>query len=222
MYSDFFSAFIAEGKDAKGNPHNPFDLYSWRPCSCDEFPSSRVPICFCQNKEVSPLLQIRWKRLVIDEGHISVGIPADLIHLAGLLSLERVWILTGTPTRNLLGQGIGLGTDSEDTIETKPDLYNMGREIIFRKIMPWYTHQRNYRTEDEMMVNPSVWGEFDFRDLKKLDNLITFGVQVPQFHANPEGFLDYVINPLFDDTGPRPGSIQVLIQVMEMNMIRHR
>ncbi|KAG0378966.1 hypothetical protein BGX24_002195 [Mortierella sp. AD032] len=52
-------------------------------------------------REVSPLMQIRWKRIIVDEGH-SMGIKlSDHTLHADKLHADRRWICTGTPTANL-------------------------------------------------------------------------------------------------------------------------
>ena len=56
-----------------------------------------------QDAAASPLLQLRWLRLVVDEGHeLAGGEDADLgahaSHLVSELFAERRWVVSGTPT----------------------------------------------------------------------------------------------------------------------------
>lgn len=228
-------------------------LHSWKPCSCDELPVSRVPICLCQTVEVSPFLQIRWKRLVIDEGHVSATLSTSLVPFAKLLSVERRWIVTGTPTTNLLG--LSLGTKSSETGDTKAtesqdiedrekedfrswevdDEDDETMEVDGTQMGSFASHESTLSLSPAMLTTSlpaaeahqtssekRVWNKYDRGDLNKLGNMITHFVAVPQFYADPKLVTSHVIEPLLDSTGPRPGSIQVLNQVMEMIMIRHR
>ncbi|OAQ27102.1 hypothetical protein K457DRAFT_157153 [Linnemannia elongata AG-77] len=52
-------------------------------------------------RAISPLMQIRWKRIIVDEGH-SMGMRmSDHALHAEKLHADRRWICTGTPTTNL-------------------------------------------------------------------------------------------------------------------------
>ena len=229
MYSDFFADFTAEA-----NSQDVSKLHSWKSCSCGEFSSSRVPVCLCQTNEVSPFLQIRWKRLVIDEGHVSATLSTTLVPFTKLLSVERRWIVTGTPTTNLLG--LSFGTKSSEMGDSQLDrtkaagnknVKDREKEEVRAREMD---EESDEMEADEMQtVNSStsrestrIWSKYDREDLNKLGNMIAHFIAVPQFHADPKLVASHVIEPLLDGTGPRPGSIQVLNQVMEMIMIRHR
>ena len=59
---------------------------------------------FTDVEYTSPLKQIHWLRIIIDEGH---GFSSGASHAAAvaekLIKAERRWIVTGTPARDLLG-----------------------------------------------------------------------------------------------------------------------
>ncbi|KAF9574370.1 hypothetical protein EC968_006705 [Mortierella alpina] len=68
------------------------------PCRCEEL----YITCRCPPpRPISPLMQVRWKRVIVDEGH-SLGMKlSDHSLLAEKLHADRRWICTGTPTFNL-------------------------------------------------------------------------------------------------------------------------
>lgn len=222
-------------------------------CACPEIPGSRVPRCTCQISNVSPFLQIRWKRLVIDEGHVSSSLSTNLVPFARLLSVERRWIVTGTPTTNLLG--LSLGNKSVEEVEAKSgssDEMETDEEptpTSTRASTPRRTDTDEGMSEPKTDTDPDpdagpsiggtpqrpssplspgqvtgsrVWNRYDREDLNKLSNMITHFIAVPQFNADTKLISTHIIEPLLDPRGPRPGAIQVLNQVMEMVMIRHR
>ncbi|KAH9832900.1 P-loop containing nucleoside triphosphate hydrolase protein [Rhodofomes roseus] len=180
------------------------ELHSWKVCECPRHRRTRVPDCTCSANgdasKVSPLLQVRWKRLVIDEGHVSANKNSNLITLSRVLSVERKWIVTGTPTPNLLGLHHGQG--SELQYPEDPD-------------------EPNTESTDEEL-SARRWTPDDRQDLNKLSTMMVHFLGVPQFATDPKLFERLVISPLMARSGPRTGAIQVLTQVMETMMIRHR
>lgn len=66
------------------------------------------------------------------------------------------------------------------------------------------------------------WTKTDRTDLTKLGNMIGSFLEEPQFAADTKLFQTHAIAPLMDPSGPRHGSIQVVTQVMQSVMIRHR
>lgn len=74
-------------------------LHSWNVCDC-----KLMRRCKCsRRKDVSPLLQIRWKRIVVDEGHNTAEKRTEYAIFSNILSVERRWIVTGTPTSTFSG-----------------------------------------------------------------------------------------------------------------------
>src|ERR1700735_4690524 len=99
-----WALIFSPGFGVEGSKCGLAKLHTWKVCQCPAFRGSRVPQCQCIGvPEVSQLLQIRWKRLVIDEGHVTGATSTNLTEFARLISAERRWIVTGTPTTNLLG-----------------------------------------------------------------------------------------------------------------------
>jgi hypothetical protein len=67
------------------------------------------------------LAQVRWKRLVVDEGHFAGAHLTDIMLFAQALSAERRWLVTGTPTTNLLGLSFGAQDASLNPVEASQD-----------------------------------------------------------------------------------------------------
>ncbi|KZT02347.1 uncharacterized protein LAESUDRAFT_685590, partial [Laetiporus sulphureus 93-53] len=158
----------------------------------------------------SPLLQVRWKRLVVDEGHISGAVDTSFMQFAKALSVERRWIVTGTPTTNLLGLHFGEGSELQYPDDPPTDTTLSSEE----------------NTPFDESVDPDIvarqWTADDRQDLRKLSIMISQFLGMRQFAAEAHLFDTHVIQPLMNRPTPCPGAIKVLTQVMESVMIRHR
>ena len=189
---------------------------------CPEYPGYRIPNCKCQAPNISPFLQIRWKRLIIDEGHVSSSLSSILVPFAKLLSVERRWIVTGTPTTNLLGLSLG-NKASDDGNELQPcDTIGGADQPSFVDADASSSTRTSPSIPDTLLKKPRLWNKYDREDLNKLGNMITHFIALPQFTANSKLMLNSVVDPLLASTGPHPGAVQVLNQLMERVMIRHR
>jgi len=192
-------------------------LRTLKQCTCPCIEGSRVPDCRCTgDSEVTPLLQIRWKRLVVDEGHISGNVSSSVNYFVRLLSFERKWIVTGTPTSNILG--LNLGRTSEI-----PEIDVTNSESQSPSDTPESsTLQEDSETMNEEGINSRIWGRYDRDNLRKLSTMIGVFLGVSPFGANHKAFGLHISLPLCDKRGPRPMAINVLSQVMQMVMVRHR
>jgi SNF2-related domain len=191
-------------------------LHIWNVCSCPNYPDVRirVPDCSCYTETgVSPLLQVRWKRLVLDEGHVSATIATSLTPFAKLLSVERRWIVTGTPTTNLLG--LGFGQSGAEGLNNDADIFGDWLDSNGS------TQAASDANDTNSRLVARKWTKYDREDLRKLATMIIHFLAVPSFATDPQAFDRYVIAPLFHD-GPSIGAIRVLEQVMNTVMIRHR
>ncbi|KIK31000.1 hypothetical protein PISMIDRAFT_85861 [Pisolithus microcarpus 441] len=187
-------------------------LHALRQCACTCFEGSRVPNCRCPgDAQVTPLLQVRWKRLVVDEGHIAGNVSATINYFVNQLSIERKWIVTGTPTSNMLGLGLGRMKEGQEAdLSGSPDSGS------------------NSDCDTPGLTPPSmdsgirIWGRYDSDNLRKLGTMIADFLAIPQFHTDRKSFGVYVSSPLCGRQGPQPFATNILNQVMRMVMIRHR
>ncbi|KAF8447641.1 P-loop containing nucleoside triphosphate hydrolase protein [Boletus edulis BED1] len=203
LASDYEVSFRMESKKNKTEK-----LHDLKPCTCPCLAESRVPDCHCLGDcNVTPLLQVRWKRLVIDEGHIAGNTAATINYFVQELSIQHKWIVTGTPTSNLLGLQLGRTTDEEDFDLVYPDSDSP---------------EDMSSTQDEGHRDMRIWGSYDRQNLRKLGTMIGDFLSVPQFRTDTKCFKHHVSTLLCDQRGPRPGAIDVLTQVMQMVMVRHR
>ncbi|KAJ7154205.1 hypothetical protein C8R46DRAFT_1356943 [Mycena filopes] len=185
---------------------------AWRACTCAEYAAVRVPKCTCKPPTTSPLLQVRWKRLVIDEGHVSASLSTVLTPFTKLLSVERRWIVSGTPTTNLLG--LSLGKKANEALVPPSEASDLESSRA-----PSEGPEGAGQT-DELATR--VWTKDDGEDLTKLGTMIAHFVGVPQLLATPQLMNTHVKDALLDPRGPRPGAMDVLMQLMSSVMIRHR
>ncbi|KAF7337866.1 Helicase C-terminal domain-containing protein [Mycena venus] len=174
-----YSRFTAEDRtNNKGQTDS-----MWRGCTCAEYSAARVPKCVCKPPPCSPLLQIRWKRLVIDEGHVSASLSTVLTPFTKILSVERRWIVTGTPTTNLLGLNLGKKINEEaDAIPSETS------EIVSSRAPS--EGPEPVEVDESPSSAPRVWTRDDGEDLTKLGNMIAHFVGVPQLLAKPATLRD--------------------------------
>jgi hypothetical protein len=57
--------------------------------------SRHIPSAY---RPISPLMQVYWLRLIVDEGHVMGNKQSNQANLAANLLCERKWACTGTPT----------------------------------------------------------------------------------------------------------------------------
>lgn len=157
---------------------------------------------------------MRWKRLVVDEGHIAGNTTATINSFVQQLSIQHKWIVTGTPTSNILGLNLGRTTDEQES----------NHHIDLVESVLNYPHSgsptaTSSSQDDRRCMR--VWGSYENLNLRKLRTMIGDFLSVFPF-TDSKWFTAHVSSLLCDRRGPRPGAIDVLSQVMQMVMVRHR
>lgn len=93
-----------------------------RKCECRYVGASRTRLCTCppvQEPEVSTLLRVHFRRLVVDEGDTLRG-HSRTVAVARAIAADSRWIVSGTPTALLSGGAdvsrlVGEGLDHHDS-----------------------------------------------------------------------------------------------------------
>ncbi|KAJ5662770.1 hypothetical protein N7462_011696 [Penicillium macrosclerotiorum] len=69
----------------------------------------------------SPLTQLHWLRVIVDEGHnvAGHGSKTNMIHMLGQLHFERRWVISGTPSTGLYGVEVSLASQEANTSDTE-------------------------------------------------------------------------------------------------------
>lgn len=179
-----------------------------RACRCPYIGSSRIVDCRCPRPPdartaTSPLAQVVFKRLLIDEGNVMSG-DSGLVRLATRLRVERKWIVSGTPTPALIGSAF-----AQTALEAPSEDASAGSADSSGSLHQWISRDR--------------------KDLERLRGLLVHFLQLPPFHAvslaaPSAGVRDWnahVILPLLSSERPELGAIDRLEKIMKRIMIRN-
>jgi hypothetical protein len=140
--------------------------------------------------------------------------------VSSLLSVERRWLVTGTPTTNLLG--INLRSSEEGPEFQYPDDQPEDNLLPAWDDLDPGSLGQNIVNADVLPSQARIWSKYDREDLRRLATMMMSFLQIPRFTAENRLFSSHVVQSLFGASGPRPGAIQVLTQVMNSIMIRHQ
>lgn len=158
-------------------------------------------------KYKSPLTEVRWLRVICDEGHGFAGSATKTNAMAMLdkMFIERRWVVSGTPSSTLHGVEIGMASQQSETSGSR----HMRRESFG-------TVLKDRRT-------PSVQNS-EMKDLERL-RLIVVNFLKLQPWANKKGvdqadWKTYLAPRLTDDG--HCCSLPALREVMQTLIIRHR
>ncbi|KAG8987906.1 hypothetical protein FRB94_000866 [Tulasnella sp. JGI-2019a] len=157
-----------------------------------------------QNGEKFSITQVRWLRLIVDEGNVCANESAAMTQVRGL-SAERRWIVTGTPTMRLNSESQVAGA------HTIPAVAN-----IVPTDLACFTEYRTDLKKLSIMI-----AEFLGISISQMIG----GFHEIQSQSSNEGrlFMDHVATPLCASTSAqRWQSVHVLENMLREVIIRHR
>ncbi|KAK8854687.1 hypothetical protein IAR55_003426 [Kwoniella newhampshirensis] len=152
----------------------------------------------------SVLLKARWKRIILDEGHVAHSKTSNAMRLAMQLSVERRWLVSGTPTRHLRQgaeiemEGLVKATISRPTIQTDN---NHAQKTMTRRT--WSKRDVDDATRIGVMIAGFLAAE-PFKSEALFQRLVTSTLSRqggPDFGAVAR--MKYIVNGLMVKHGPQ-------------------
>lgn len=91
-------------------------------CRCEYIGATRTRDCTCLTPEMlysSPLKNIHFKRLLIDEGHYASQSNSNAVLVVrNLITADHNWLISGTPAKGLLGVEVDLSATDDSEFRT--------------------------------------------------------------------------------------------------------
>ena len=117
-------------------------------CLCAYAGNTRIIDCTCPPPQnyVSPLTSIHWLRLIVDEGH-TMSSHNKAVRFAASLFVERRWVVSGTPSRGL----VGASAEGYEMQNEKFDLEKLGLTMEFLKVplkQSWRNLSKRFHKRD--------------------------------------------------------------------------
>ena len=167
-------------------------------CSLDED-------CHCSIylERQSPLLDVHFLRIIMDEGHgfSSSGHRNSTYHALQKLYVERKWIVSGTPANGLLG--VEVGTATFETSHTTPGDHHLANSDLLEA-----------RRKESALVQ-------ERKDLEKLGLIVSGFLQVKPWanskEHDPASWTKYIMPHI--DGRRKAGSLKTLLDSL---VVRHR
>ncbi|BFZ58306.1 hypothetical protein PYCC9005_005368 [Savitreella phatthalungensis] len=93
---------ISHSRFAREEEHQALPAH---PCKCPYLGNTREIDCTCPPPAtyISPLSSIHWLRLMVDEGHTMATRSTKAVRFASQLTTDRRWIISGTPSKGIMG-----------------------------------------------------------------------------------------------------------------------
>ncbi|KLT41386.1 hypothetical protein CC85DRAFT_286564 [Cutaneotrichosporon oleaginosum] len=168
----------------------------------------------------TPLLSARWKRIILDEGNNAANVKSDAVLLATQLSIERRWIVSGTPTL-YLKQGTESVAETLLQSEGMQRVDSAAESRASTPLEPTHITTKKGRSRPKLHSPvPGQWSKADESDLERLGHMLSGFLASEIF--NIADFRKWVKKPLRAKDGPGYGAIERVRQLMSAVMVKHR
>ncbi|KAF9250257.1 hypothetical protein DTO013E5_4605 [Penicillium roqueforti] len=146
----------------------------------------------------SPLFNLHWLRVIVDEGHDLSSRVTNLSHLLGKLKFERRWMISGTPLSELYGVELSIASrevNIDDPVSSDEDA-----SLQF--------HKKTGNAVDTEIKNVS-----------KLGDMVHYFFNLKPWANNPEDWLRYTRAVGEDGIRRKSPSLRAILQGL---VVRHR
>ena len=151
----------------------------------------------------SPLTDIRWLRVICDEGHAFAGSGSrsNAMVMLNKMYIERKWVVSGTPSNTLVGVEVGLAANESSSENSSSSI---GAALTLQS-----------RRKPEAL-------DREAKDLEKLRLIVVHFLKVqPWANSHDDDYANFRKYLMYNSHSQRrrPGGLRTLLQSL---MVRHR
>ena len=179
----------------------------------------------------SPLKDLHFKRLIVDEGHTfgnsSSSSRTEAVTVVESLQLSARWIISGTPTQGLYGAEVAIGdSESSSSSGTPFEEDDLEKSSLLTKAFPYLSDRADSDTSSETSKKrEAMFFKQERKDLEKLGNIATVFLKARPWANSYEdkdhaSWSQHVMQPRHGSKSR--GNTDCLKATLEGMIIRHR
>jgi SNF2 family DNA or RNA helicase len=179
----------------------------------------------------SPLKDLHFKRLIVDEGHTfgnsSSSSRTEAVTVVEFLQLSARWIISGTPTQGLYGAEVAIGHSEHSSSSGTPlEDEDLESSSLLTKAFPHLSDRSDSDTSSETSKKrEAMFFKQERKDLEKLGNIATVFLKARPWANSYEdkdhaSWSQHVMQPRHGSKSR--GNTDCLKATLEGMIIRHR
>ncbi|KAH7419761.1 hypothetical protein BKA64DRAFT_651563 [Cadophora sp. MPI-SDFR-AT-0126] len=180
----------------------------------------------------SPLKDLHFKRLIVDEGHTfgnsSSSSRTEASAVVDFLQVSARWIVSGTPTKGLYGAEVGIGSSQTTSREDTPSSSNTpsgSENISLRAVSTLLNIPKSERSSQTSSKELSMYHKQERKDIEKLGNIASSYLKARPWANRPEdndyaSWSHLIMQPRHGSKSR--GNLDCLRATLEGMIIRHQ
>jgi len=180
----------------------------------------------------SPLKDLHFKRLIVDEGHTfgnsSSSSRTEASAVVDFLQVSARWIVSGTPTKGLYGAEVGIGssqTTSREDTPTSSSTPSALEDILLKTVSKLLDTSRSESSSQASSRELSLYHKQERKDIEKLGNIATSYLKARPWANRPEdndyaSWSHLIMQPRHGSKSR--GNLDCLRATLEGMIIRHQ